>query len=354
MGGGFLGPRAFAYLVLTLATIVWATFERPAHGTPNPQAKTATEMQPYVETIPGTPVTFAMTPIPGGTFLMGSPQGEPGRNADEGPQHEVTIRPFWMSTMEVTWDEYDRFLLGEQTKDQALAQKPPAESARAANAADAVTHPSVPYMDESHGYGKGRQPAITMTHHAAMEYCRWLSSKTGKTYRLPTEAEWEYACRAGSQTAYSFGDDPKLLGEFAWSFDNSNGAPQPVGKKKPNGWGLHDMHGNVAEYCVDHYDASFYARFKPGAPAVSPVLMPDAHRYPYVVRGGSWDDEAKLLRSAARRATRKEWSRRDPQIPKSIWWHPEASFVGFRVVRPVEEQENLKNLRSTITKKSPD
>jgi formylglycine-generating enzyme required for sulfatase activity len=291
-----------------------------------------------------------MTPIPGGTYLMGSPQGEPGRNADEGPRHEVAIRPFWMGTTEVTWDEYDRFLLGAQSKDQALAQKPHAP----APAADAATHPSVPYMDESHGYGKGRQPAITMTHHAAMEYCRWLSSKTGKTYRLPTEAEWEYACRAGSKTAYSFGDDSKRLGEFAWFFANSNGAPQPVGKKKPNAWGLYDMHGNVAEYCVDRYVPGVYARARPGSPAVSPVILPDARRYPYVIRGGSWDDAAALLRRAARRATRKEWSRRDPQIPKSIWWHPEAPFVGFRIVRPLEEQEYLKNLRSKITKESPE
>ncbi len=310
-----------------------------------PQTAPAAEMTPYVETIPGTKVTFAMTPIPGGTFAMGSPATEAGRNADEGPQHEVTIRPFWMGTMEVTWEEYDQYLLGGQSKSKVLEQKPRVETS-----ADAVTHPSVPYMDESHGYGKGKQPAMTMTHHAAMEYCRWLSAKTGKTYRLPTEAEWEYACRAGSKTAYAFGDDPKQLGEYGWFFDNSNGGPQLGGKKKPNAWGLFDMHGNVAEYCVDHYDAAYYSK----APAVSPVLLPDNHRYPYVIRGGSWDDDAPLLRSAARRMTKKEWSRRDPQIPKSIWWHPEAPFAGFRVVRPLEEQENLKNLKSVITKQSPD
>jgi len=333
--------RRMAAIVASLALV------SVAWGAPRSQSAASVDMKPYVETIPGTSVTFAMTPIPAGTFTMGSPEKEPGRASDEGPQHDVVIRPLWMGVTEVTWDEYDRFLLGNQTKDEALEQKQPV-----ATSADAVTHPSVPYMDESHGYGKGRQPAITMTHHAAMEYCRWLSAKTGKTYRLPTEAEWEYACRAGSKTAYSFGDDPKALGEYGWFFDNSNGAPQLVGKKKPNAWGLHDMHGNVAEYCVDHYDAAFYTTFKSGAPAISPVLLPDARRYPYVVRGGSWDDEPKLLRSAARRATRKDWSRRDPQIPKSIWWHPEGSFVGFRVVRPVEEQDNLKGLRSKITKES--
>jgi formylglycine-generating enzyme required for sulfatase activity len=338
-------------LCLSLAMAAWAPPVGSAVEAPGAeQAAAAADMKPYTETVPGTEVTFAMTPIPGGTFTMGSPQTEPGRNPDEGPQHEVTIRPFWMGTMEVTWDEYDRYLLGNKTKDQALSSDAP----QAAASADAATHPSVPYMDESHGYGKGKQPAITMTHHAAMEYCRWLSAKTGKTYRLPTEAEWEYACRAGSKTAYSFGDDPKLLGEYAWYFDNSDGGPRLGGKKKPNAWGLYDMHGNVAEYCVDRYDPGFYAQFKPGAPAVAPVLLPNERRYPYVVRGGSWDDDPPLLRSAARRATRKEWSRRDPQIPKSIWWHPEAAFVGFRVVRPVEEQENLKSLRSKISKQSPE
>jgi formylglycine-generating enzyme required for sulfatase activity len=342
-------------LLLSVATVAWAVPGGPARdarstSSPRPQAAAAADLKPYTETIPDSTVTFAMTPIPGGTFLMGSPENEPGRNADEGPQHEVTIRPFWMGTTEVTWDEYDQFLYGKAKKADALGEaKPPPQGT------DAVTRPSIPYMDESQGYGKAnRQPALTMTHHAAMEYCRWLSTKTGKTYRLPTEAEWEYACRAGTKTAYNFGDDPKALGEHAWYFDNSDSGPHPVATKKPNAWGLYDMHGNLAEYCVDHYDAAFYGQFKAGAPAVAPVLLPDEHRYPYVVRGGSWDDEAPLLRSAARRPTRKEWSRRDPQIPKSIWWHPEGQFVGFRVVRPVEEQENLKGLRSKITKQSPD
>ena len=133
-----------------------------------------------------------------------------------------------------------------------------------------------------------------------MEYCRWLSAKTGKVYRLPTEAEWEYACRAGTTTAYSFGDDPAKIGEYAWYVDNAE-KPQPVGKKKPNPWGLHDMHGNVSEWCLDHYVAGHlqYTR-EADSRARGPSSCPPRKEYPYVARGGSWDDDADRLRSAAR------------------------------------------------------
>jgi formylglycine-generating enzyme required for sulfatase activity len=320
------------------------------HGTSIDYASSAAEaeMKPYVETIPGSEIQFEMIPIPGGTFTMGSPPSEPSRSADEGPQHEVTINPFWMGKTEVTWDEYDLFAFGQDRK------KPSGEGILAQDksvaTADAITRPTPPYADPTFGLGHHQQPVICITHHAAMEYCRWLSAKTGKTYRLPTEAEWEYACRAGSKTAYYFGDDPKKLREYAWYLDDSDGKPHPVGQKKPNAWGLYDMHGNAAEWCLDHYDKSFYATFKPGVPALSPVLIPSERRYPHAVRGGSWDDEAPMLRSAARRASEEDWSMLDPQQPKSIWWHTNATLVGFRIVRPLEEQENLKGLRSKIVK----
>jgi formylglycine-generating enzyme required for sulfatase activity len=296
----------------------------------------------YKETIPGTAVTFEMVAIPGGTFVMGSPASEPGRAADEGPAHEVRIAPFWMERTETTWNEYDAFAFA-----QAIAGARAAQPAAPPSGADAVTRPTPPYADESFGFGKGRQPVISVQHHAAMEYCRWLSAKTGKIYRLPTEAEWEYAARAGSKDAYSFGADAAKLDAHAWSAANSAGRPHPVGQKTPNGWGLFDMHGNVAEWTVDHYDPGQYAKVAPGT--VGPVLLPSDRRYPYVVRGGSWDDRAPRLRSAARRASSEEWNRRDPQSPQSVWWHTDATFVGFRVVRAVEEQENLRGLRSRIT-----
>jgi formylglycine-generating enzyme required for sulfatase activity len=288
-----------------------------------------------------------MAPIPGGTFVMGSPAGEPGRAGDEGPAHPVEIRPFWIGKTEVTWDEYDQFAFGRDLEPprQGAAPRAPADLA-----ADAVTRPTPPYADESFGYGKGRQPAIDMTWHAAMEYCRWLSAKTGKTYRLATEAEWEYAARAGTTTAYSFGDDRRTLDAHGWHAGNSGERPHTVGGKEPNAWGLHDMHGNVAEWCLDQYDPQFYSRVPQGA--IGPVLLPDDRRYPHVARGGSWDDAAARLRSAARRGSGPEWSRRDPQSPQSIWWHTDATFVGFRIVRAAEEQDNLKGIRSRITKDS--
>jgi formylglycine-generating enzyme required for sulfatase activity len=173
-----------------------------------------------------------------------------------------------------------------------------------------------------------------MTHHAAMTYCKWLSAKTGKFYRLPTEAEWEYACRAGTTTAYSFGDDPKLLKDYAWTANNSDFKYQKVGKKKPNPWGLHDMHGNVVEWCIDQYDAAFYAQFAGKVSAND--WKPSSTPYPHVARGGSWDDDdPALFRSAARRASDKNWKQQDPQLPKSIWYLTDAQFLGFRVVRPL-------------------
>jgi formylglycine-generating enzyme required for sulfatase activity len=187
-----------------------------------------------------------------------------------------------------------------------------------------------------------------------MEYCRWLSARTGKPYRLPTEAEWEYACRAGTKAAYSFGDDPAKLDEHAWFTDNADSKPHPVGQKKPNPWGLFDMHGNVAEWCIDHYVKDQYQKVAAEKQLViNPAVLPSERRFAHVVRGGSWDDEAPLLRSAARRASHREWLRQDPQRPQSIWWLTEAVFVGFRVVRPLDDKDPLINLPSKVTKESP-
>ena len=314
----------------------------PAHGDPPPPAG----MKPYTETIPGTGVTFDMVPIPGGRFMLGSPPTEKGRKEDEGPQVEVEVEPFFMGKHEVTWPEYQAFL----DNFRRLAARPP-QPIPADKAADAVTYPTPEYALETGpifdrmGRGPG-YPAVTMSHFAARQYCKWISKKTGRFYRLPTEAEWEYACRAGTKTAFSFGNDAKQLDAFAWHFDNSplrdgDGAYRKVGQKQPNPWGLYDMHGNVAEWCIDEYRADWYASL---ARRGGVVHWSDAVRwpggdspYPRVVRGGSWESDAEDCRSAARLGSDRGLNRHDPTIPQSPFWLVNSFWIGFRVVAPVKE-----------------
>jgi formylglycine-generating enzyme required for sulfatase activity/mono/diheme cytochrome c family protein len=310
----------------------------------NTNVTNAADMKPYEVTIPGTDVKFKMVPIPGGEFVMGSPEGEAGRRLDEGPQHKVKIDPFWMGQCEVTWNEYELFQFPEEEKKRRNARKSdPAIHALA----DAVSRPTTPYVEMSFGMGKDKYPAISMTQHAANTYCKWLSAKIGQFYRLPTEAEWEYAARAGTTTAYSFGDDASKLGEYAWYAENSDLKYQKVGTKKPNPWGLHDMHGNVVEWCLDQYDAEAYKQFV-SATADNPWNKA-TQPYPHVARGGSWDDDAIHLRSAERRASSPAWKQQDPQLPKSIWYHTDAQFLGFRIIRPLKAPPQPVELRKYWT-----
>ena len=147
-------------------------------------------LAPYTEKIPGTDVSFALQPIPAGTFTVGSPTSEKNRNADEGPQAKVAVGAFWMGQKEVTWNEYEIFMFATDAAGNASKGE-----------ADAVSHPTKPYVEMSFGMGREGFPAISMTQHAASKYCQWLSAKTGNFYRLPTELEWEYAARAGTTTA---------------------------------------------------------------------------------------------------------------------------------------------------------
>jgi formylglycine-generating enzyme required for sulfatase activity len=313
----------------------------PAVSVPEAIAATVEEMQAYSEIVVGSPAPFDMLPIPGGTFTMGSPEGEDDRKKSEGPQHEVTVEPFWMGKFEVTWDEYHVFM---HRLDLDLRKAGGAEAFPQDAWADAVSRPTPPYVPMDFGLGIEGCPATGVTQLAAKQYTKWLSMKTGRYYRLPTEAEWEYACRAGTKTAYSFGDDPDDLDEYAWHFDNADDGYHKVGEKKPNPWGLYDMHGNVSEWVLDRYDTGFYATLTEGI-AKSPIAWPE-ELYPRVVRGGSWDDDPDGLRSAARRASKKGWKVQDPQLPKSIWYHTDASFVGFRVLRPLREPSAEEKARS--------
>ncbi|MDQ3394486.1 MAG: formylglycine-generating enzyme family protein, partial [Bacteroidota bacterium] len=294
----------------------------------------------------GTSITFEMVPIPEGSFSMGSQNSEVGRKDDEGPVSTIKVDAFWMGKHEVTWDEYELFVYSTLEKEPIVQQAP---KVKQIPGIDAISGPTPPYVDMSFGMGKSGYPAINMTQYAALSYCKWLTSKTGVFYRLPTEAEWEYACRAGVNTAYSFGEDPALLGEHAWYYDNSNGAYQKIGLKKPNPWGLYDMHGNVAEWSLDQYLPDYYSL--KGRPSENPWASPTT-LYPRVVRGGSWDDDAEDLRSAARRGSLPKWKQRDPQIPKSNWWQTDAPFLGFRIIRPVKQpsQEEIKQYFATPIK----
>ncbi len=308
------------------------------------QAPAAPEVpfEAYTESISGTEVTFDMVPVKGGTYAMGSPADEAGRNKDEGPQHAVEIEAFWMGKHEVTWDEYDIWSFSLDIERRKFLGTKPTELDKVA---DAVTRPTAPYTDMTFDMGHEGFPAICMTHLAAKMYCKWLSAKTGHYYRLPTEAEWEYACRAGTTTAYSFGDDPVKLGEYAWYFDNSEEKYQKVGKKKPNPWGLHDMHGNVAELTLDQYVPNFYEQFAgDNKTAQSPLSIPRT-MYPHSVRGGSWDDDPEKLRSAARVFSDKSWKKQDPQLPQSIWYFTDALGVGFRIVRPLRVPSEEERIR---------
>jgi formylglycine-generating enzyme required for sulfatase activity len=293
----------------------------------------------FNEKIPGTSVSFDMVAIPGGKFNMGSPDNEPLRKPDEGPVRKVTLSKFWIAKTEVTWDEYMAFFraTGSQgrTEGQIVTRKN----------VDAISGATPPWGAPDQGWGKASRPAITMTWHAAYVYCQWLSKVTGKKYRLPTEAEWEYACRGGTETPYFFPGNPNkftsqgllrkilkpdtsLIASHVVYKVNSNSKTKEPQSVKDNPFGLKNMSGNVAEFCLDFYSPTTY---KSDTTAVNPQ-GPDSG-YEHVIRGGSFKSDARDVRSAARDFTKtKEWLVTDPQMPKSIWWYSDCIDVGFRVV----------------------
>jgi formylglycine-generating enzyme required for sulfatase activity len=216
-----------------------------------------------------------------GTFVMGSPEDETNRYPDE-RQHTVEIKHgFWMSKYEVTFAQYDVF----------------SKAARHAIAYD-------------QGWGRGNLPVINVKWFDAAEFARWLSQKSGHHYRLPTEAEWEYAARAGTTTAFSFGNNEKDFGDYAWNGTNAGKRTHPVGTKKPNPWGLHDMHGNVWEWTASIYNEDY-----DGSELRGSDIKSNEKR---VVRGGAWYFFPKGMRSADRRVYSPR--RRLP-------------YIGFRIVR---------------------
>lgn len=294
-------------------------------------------MVPYRETVPGSDVSFEMVPIPGGEFMLGSPDGEPGRGDDEGPQVKIRVPPFWMARCEVTWEQYRPFM-GLYPIFKRFAAKG-IRIVDEASRGRAITAPT-PLYDPTFTFALGeepRHPAVTMSHYAARQFTKWLSATTGRVYRLPCEAEWEHACRAGTTTAYSCGDDPATLEKYAWYAENADDSYHRVGEKEANPWGLYDMHGNVGEMVLDQYDSTTYARLAGGGltPDAEDVIQWPTSIFSRVIRGGSWNDDPEQLRSASRSQT-EDWRTEDPNIPKSPWWltDEQAQMVGFRVIRP--------------------
>ncbi len=243
---------------------------------------------PITESIAGTTVKIDLLPVPAGKAKITDP-------ADPTKVQEVSVGPFYMSKTEVTWDQYDIFVyrLDEPADQQNV---------------DATSHPSKPYIPPDRGFGHAGYAAIGMSFKGASEYCDWLTKKTGHKYRLATEAEWEYAARAGAAGDFAGASNAASLNEFAWNKDDSEAKTHPVGTKKPNAWGLFDMTGNAAEWVVG----------TDGKP---------------VTKGGSFKDGPDELKISARLKQASAWNASDPQIPKSKWWLADCTFVGFRIVR---------------------
>ena len=312
-------------------------------------ATEVTAFENFIETIPGTAASISMIAVPGGEFTIGSPDDEPFREDNEGPQRRVRISPFFMGEVEVTWDQFWAFY----SETMSEGRTPPAViyANNSRDDIDAVSGPTPPFGLPDQGWGMGSRPAITMTHYSAQTFCQWLSLKTGKKYRLPTEAEWEYAARGGTQTPYFFEGNPRKLSNKGFLKDifepdttgidshviyinNSDNRSQEPSETRPNPFGLKNMLGNVMEYCEDWYADDSYESITDGE--LDPRGPSEGTEH--VVRGGHYNSDAAELRSAARSHTEHDdWLRTDPQNPKSIWWYSDVKGIGFRVVCEVPE-----------------
>jgi len=303
-------------------------------------------MVPYEAVIPGTDVKYKMIPVPGGIATMGSPKSEANRGENEGPQFEVEIKPFWIGQYEVTWSEYKSYMaMHDIFKGFETHKLRPLSDEKSPLV---ISAPSNLY-DTSFTYRNGeepRLPAVSMSQYAAKQYTKWLSLMSDRFYRLPTEAEWEYACRAGTKTAYHFGDDPADLDDYGWHYGNSNETTHYVGEKKPNPWGLYDMYGNACEWVLDSMLQDGYTRFSGKRVSTADALVRTKELFPRVVRGGYYDLDPEDCRSASRLpSSDDEWRGEDPNIPLSPWWFTSgpALGVGMRLVRPLEDGLAMKD-----------
>jgi formylglycine-generating enzyme required for sulfatase activity len=236
----------------------------------------------YAESLPNSVVKLNMIAIPGGAVTLAGKQ--------------VAVKPFWIASTETPWEAYDVF----------TSSGPPSVAYDQTKfAADAIARPSKSYILPDLGWGHHGRPVINVSFLSVTMFCRWLSSVTNKKYRVPTEAEWEYACKAGSAAPVKLTKAQAMA--VAWYADNSDGITQPVGKKAPNAWKLYDMFGNVGEWATD-------ADGKP------------------VLCGPHMKDKLADLKPSIRRRWEPAWQATDPQLPKSRWWLSDGFFCGFRVV----------------------
>lgn len=239
------------------------------------------ELDPYEEEIEETLDGIEMVPIPSGSIVVETEEGS----------ERVDVGPFWISSTEITWDVFDVYAFDSGGSDEGDPD-------------EVILRPSKPYGAPDRGFGHRGYAAISMTYLVAEEFAEWLSETTGKKYRVPTEAEWEYACRAGRDE-----DIPEeALEQRAWYWDNAFDETHPVGELEPNAFGLHDMLGNAAEWCTG----------LDGEPLAC---------------GGSFVNAADEVGCSARMTPSPKWQETDPQIPKSRFWLTDGPFMGFRIIR---------------------
>ena len=271
-------PKRFLRSIVCVPTALALFLAGPTVAS-SPQQKA---LAPFTETLPNSVVKIEMVPVPAGTITIGG--------------KDVAIKPFWIAKTETPWEAFDLFLSsGDPSPPYDQTEFP----------ADAVARPSKTYILPDLGWGHNGYPAINLSFTTVEMYCRWLSKETGKKYRVPTEAEWEFAARAGLTGDWAI--DPAARDEAAWHKGNSRGVTHPVGKKTPNAWGLHDMLGNVGEWATDLEG--------------KPVLC-----------GGAYSDKPEEISPTQRRRWTPKWQEHDPQLPKSRWWLSNGPFVGFRLV----------------------
>lgn len=289
-------------------------------------ASRSDDFTPYNLKISQSDQSVEMVPIPAGEFMFGQGPDNPGK--------KVKISAFWISRSEIPWALYRYFMENGRPrhKDGTLMELRPSD-----RLCDVVSQPTATYTSMTFGMGNGYEkdfPAVGMSRYAASKFCEWLSAQTGQYYRLPTEAEWEYACRAGSSQNWSFGDNEEQLGRNAWYYENANDQYQRIARKKANAFGLFDMHGNVAEWVLDSWNPKQLEQLLDGQK--DPVYLDWQNKSGGILRGGSWDDDAPATTSRARKPSTPALNMRDPQNPKSIWYLTDGATVGFRIVRPLE------------------